>query len=56
LDTVTLRYFNVYSPRQDPIFGYAGAITRFDTRPRFGETPVICGDGEQTRESAGGNR
>jgi len=50
LETVALRYFNVYGPRQDPASGYAAAIPAFATRALTGERPVIFGDGEQTRD------
>jgi len=50
LETVALRFFNVYGPRQDPNSDYAGVITRFAAKLRAGEAPVIFGDGEQTRD------
>ncbi|MGH7635632.1 MAG: NAD-dependent epimerase/dehydratase family protein, partial [Gemmatimonadaceae bacterium] len=50
LETVALRYFNVFGPRQDPASRYAGVIARFLTCAVTGERPVIFGDGEQTRD------
>jgi UDP-glucose 4-epimerase len=50
LDAVTLRYFNVFGPRQNPDGAYAAAIPRFITAIARGERPVIYGDGEQTRD------
>jgi UDP-glucose 4-epimerase len=50
LPTVSLRYFNVYGPRQDPTSEYAAVIPSFITRVLKGESPVIYGDGEQTRD------
>jgi nucleoside-diphosphate-sugar epimerase len=50
LETVCLRYFNVYGPRQDPSSPYSGAISVFADRLKKGERPVIYGDGEQTRD------
>jgi UDP-glucose 4-epimerase len=50
LDTVCLRYFNVYGPRQDPSSPYSGVISRFADRLLGGEAPTIFGDGEQTRD------
>jgi UDP-glucose 4-epimerase len=50
LDTVSLRFFNVYGPSQDPNSQYAAAIPKFITRVMGGEPPVIFGDGEQTRD------
>src|SRR5215471_4796539 len=50
LETVSLRYFNVFGPRQDPGSPYSGVISRFILALRNGETPVIYGDGEQTRD------
>ena len=49
LDVVTLRYGNVYGPRQDPR-GDAGVIARFCARALTGEPPLVFGDGEQTRD------
>jgi nucleoside-diphosphate-sugar epimerase len=50
LDTVVLRYFNVFGPRQDPSSQYAAAIPNFITALMAGEPPVIFGDGEQSRD------
>lgn len=50
LETVVLRYFNVYGPRQDPSSPYSGVISLFTTVLLRGEAPRIYGDGEQTRD------
>jgi len=50
--TVCLRYFNIYGPRQDTASQYAAVIPRFISRLAQGQTPVIFGDGEQTRDFA----
>ena len=50
LETVSLRYFNVFGPRQDPSSQYSGVISRFVSALLGGETPVIYGDGEQSRD------
>jgi nucleoside-diphosphate-sugar epimerase len=50
LETVTLRYFNVFGPRQDPHSQYAAVIPRFLQAILAGRPPVIFGDGEQTRD------
>ena len=50
LETVALRYFNVFGPRQDPKSEYAAVIPRFITALLRGEPPTIYGDGEQTRD------
>jgi UDP-glucose 4-epimerase len=50
LKTVALRYFNVFGPRQDPRSQYAAVIPNFITRILNHESPVIYGDGEQTRD------
>jgi nucleoside-diphosphate-sugar epimerase len=50
LKTVSLRYFNVFGPRQDPSSPYSGVISKFITTLLNGETPVIYGDGEQSRD------
>lgn len=50
LETVALRYFNVFGPRQDPESEYAAVIPRFISRAIRGERPVIYGDGGQTRD------
>jgi len=49
-ETVSLRYFNVFGPRQDPKSEYAAVIPRFVTTILAGKRPVIFGDGEQTRD------
>jgi UDP-glucose 4-epimerase len=50
LETVALRYFNVFGPRQDPLSHYAAVIPRFILAFLAGESPVVYGDGEQTRD------
>src|SRR5438128_6188020 len=50
LETVALRYFNVFGPRQDPTSPYSGVISKFVTVLLAGERPVIYGDGEQSRD------
>jgi UDP-glucose 4-epimerase len=50
LETVALRYFNVFGPRQDPTSQYAAVIPKFVTAMMKGEQPVIYGDGEQSRD------
>lgn len=50
LETLTLRYFNVFGPRQDPNSPYSGVISRFVTALLRRSTPVINGDGRQTRD------
>jgi len=50
LETVCLRYFNVFGPRQDPSSTYSGVISRFIAALATGQTPVIYGDGEQSRD------
>ncbi len=50
LETVSLRYFNVFGPRQDPASTYAAVIPRFITAVLSGESPTIYGDGLQTRD------
>lgn len=50
LDGVSLRYFNVFGPRQDPSSSYAGVIARFAKAVSEGRRPVIFGDGLQTRD------
>ncbi len=49
-ETVTIRYFNVFGPRQDPSSPYSGVISLFATALLEGRQPVIYGDGEQTRD------
>jgi UDP-glucose 4-epimerase len=50
LETVILRYFNVFGPRQDPTSHYAAVIPKFITSMMKGAPPVIFGDGLQTRD------
>jgi len=50
LDTVSLRYFNVFGPRQDPESQYAAVIPKFINSILNGESPVVYGDGEQSRD------
>jgi len=50
LETIGLRYFNVYGPRQDPQSQYAAVVPLFITRFLAGEAPTIHGDGEQSRD------
>jgi len=50
LETVCLRYFNVFGPRQDPGSQYSGVISRFIAALSSGASPVIFGDGEQSRD------
>jgi len=50
LETVSLRYFNVFGPRQDPSSQYSGVISRFISALLGGEQPVIYGNGEQSRD------
>jgi nucleoside-diphosphate-sugar epimerase len=50
LETISLRYFNVFGPRQDPNSAYAAVIPAFVTRMVRGERPVVFGDGEQSRD------
>ncbi len=50
LETICLRYFNVFGPRQDPTSQYSGVISRFVDSLSKGESPIIFGDGEQTRD------
>ena len=50
LETVSLRYFNVFGPRQDPNSHYAAVIPKFITAMLNDERPVIFGDGEQSRD------
>jgi nucleoside-diphosphate-sugar epimerase len=50
LETVCLRYFNVFGPRQDPNSEYSAVIPRFSIRLLAGKQPTIYGDGEQTRD------
>ena len=50
LETVTLRYFNVFGPFQDPTSHYSGVLAIFCRRMLAGEQPTIYGDGEQSRD------
>ena len=50
LETVCLRYFNVYGPKQDPSSPYSGVISIFTDKLKSKEVPTIFGDGEQTRD------
>ena len=50
LETVSLRYFNVFGPRQDPSSQYSGVISRFISALLSDQLPVIYGDGEQSRD------
>lgn len=50
LGTICLRYFNVFGPRQDPHSQYSAAIPLFVTKIMKGESPVVFGDGEQSRD------
>ncbi len=50
LETISLRYFNVFGPRQDPSSQYSGVISRFIAALLSNQTPVIYGDGEQSRD------
>ncbi|MGA9072109.1 MAG: SDR family oxidoreductase [Terracidiphilus sp.] len=50
LETVILRYFNVFGPYQDPTSEYSGVLAKFTLKMLAGETPTIFGDGEQSRD------
>src|SRR3984893_7405917 len=50
LETVALRYFNIFGPRQDPSSPYSGVLAQFITVMLRGEQPSIYGDGEQSRD------
>jgi nucleoside-diphosphate-sugar epimerase len=50
LENVAVRYFNVFGPRQDPTSQYSGVLSRFMLAILRGESPVIFGDGEQSRD------
>ena len=50
LETVSLRYFNVFGPRQDPSSPYSGVLARFIQQMLRGEQPTIFGDGSQSRD------
>jgi UDP-glucose 4-epimerase len=50
LETVSLRYFNIFGPRQDPSSPYSGVLAKFITQMLNGQQPTIFGDGEQSRD------
>jgi nucleoside-diphosphate-sugar epimerase len=50
LETVSLRYFNIFGPRQDPTSPYSGVLAKFITQMLDGEQPTIFGDGAQSRD------
>jgi UDP-glucose 4-epimerase len=50
LETVCLRYFNIFGPRQDPTSPYSGVLAKFITQMLRGEQPTIFGDGGQSRD------
>jgi UDP-glucose 4-epimerase len=50
LETVALRYFNIFGPRQDPSSQYSGVLAKFIAQMLQGEQPTIFGDGEQSRD------
>jgi UDP-glucose 4-epimerase len=50
LETVALRYFNIFGPRQDPSSPYTGVLAKFITQMLAGEEPTIFGDGHQSRD------
>src|SRR5258708_2473459 len=50
LETVSLRYFNIFGPRQDPSSPYSGVLAKFITQMLRGEQPTMFGDGEQSRD------
>jgi len=50
LETVSLRYFNIFGPRQDPTSPYSGVLAKFITQMLSGEQPTILGDGTQSRD------
>jgi len=50
LETVSLRYFNIFGPRQDPTSPYSGVLAKFITQMLQGEQPIILGDGTQSRD------
>ncbi len=50
LETVCLRYFNIFGPRQDPSSPYSGVLAKFITQMLRGDQPSIFGDGEQSRD------
>jgi len=50
LETVALRYFNIFGPRQNPDSPYTGVLSKFVAAYQRGDTPVIFGDGQQSRD------
>jgi len=50
METVSLRYFNVFGPRQDPLGAYAAVIPAFISKLLKSESPIVFGDGEQSRD------
>ncbi len=50
LETVSLRYFNIFGPRQDPSSPYSGVLAKFITQMLAGDQPTIFGDGKQSRD------
>jgi UDP-glucose 4-epimerase len=50
LETVSLRYFNIFGPRQDPSSPYSGVLAQFITKMLKGDQPTIFGDGKQSRD------
>jgi UDP-glucose 4-epimerase len=50
LETVSLRYFNVFGPRQDTASPYSGVMAKFITQMLDGEPPTIFGNGKQSRD------
>ena len=50
LETVSLRYFNIFGPRQDPTSPYSGVLAKFITQMLSGQQPTIFGDGGQSRD------
>src|ERR1700723_212754 len=50
LETVALRYFNIFGPRQDPSSPYSGVLAKFITLMLTGQQPTMFGDGEQSRD------
>src|SRR5246127_4936054 len=50
LETISLRYFNIFGPRQDPTSPYSGVLAKFITQMLRGEQPTIFGDGGQSRD------
>jgi nucleoside-diphosphate-sugar epimerase len=50
LETVCLRYFNIFGPRQDPTSPYSGVLAKFITQMLRSEQPTILGDGTQSRD------